>query len=105
MENITTDTRTGKTGGALHVAKDAGPIAVSLTGFTIAGKDHMFVNAEAEIHGDTIKVWSAAKPAPVAVRYGWADYPTGNLYNRDGLPASPFRTDDFPVHGVPRQRE
>lgn len=33
---------------------------------------------------------------PVAVRYGWADYPTGNLWNRIGLPASPFRTDDFP---------
>ena len=105
LENITTDTRTGKTGGALHVRKDAGPGDVPLTGFTIAGKDHVFVNAEAEIHGDTIKVWSAATPAPVAVRYGWADYPTGNLYNRDGLPASPFRTDDFPVHGVPRQRE
>jgi len=43
-------------------------------------------------------VWSDAVPAPLVVRYAWADNPAGsNLYNRDGLPASPFRTDSFPV--------
>ena len=36
-------------------------------------------------------------PKPVAVRYGWAAYPVVNLWNKDGLPASPFRTDDFPI--------
>ena len=36
-------------------------------------------------------------PNPVAVRYGWANFPIGNLWNKDGLPASPFRTDEFPA--------
>jgi sialate O-acetylesterase len=74
------------------VAKD-GP----LTGFTIAGEDKKFVNAEAEIRNNAVVVWSARVDKPIAVRYGWANYPTGNLWNRDGLPASPFRTDDFPM--------
>jgi sialate O-acetylesterase len=73
------------------VAKD-GP----LQGFTIAGADRKFYNAQAEIQGDTVLVWCAKVPQPVAVRYGWANYPVVNLWNKDGLPASPFRTDDFP---------
>ena len=67
-----------------------------LTGFTICGEDRKFVNAEAEIVGDTVVVSSPAVPKPVAVRFGWANYPVVNLWNKAGLPASPFRTDDFP---------
>jgi len=40
---------------------------------------------------------------PVAVRYGWADYPVVNLFNHEGLPASPFRTDDFPMTTAPKK--
>ena len=74
-------------GGGL-VAKD-GP----LKGFTIAGADKIFHPAQAEIRGQTIVVASDAVSRPVAVRYGWANVPEGNLFNRAGLPASPFRTD------------
>jgi sialate O-acetylesterase len=67
-----------------------------LTGFAIAGSDHKFVWATAKIRGkDTVVVYNAQVPNPVAVRYGWADYPVVNLWNKSGLPASPFRTDDF----------
>jgi sialate O-acetylesterase len=47
-------------------------------------------------------VSSADVPRPVAVRYGWADYPVVNLWNKDGLPASPFRTDKFPMVTQPK---
>jgi sialate O-acetylesterase len=66
-----------------------------LKGFAIAGEDHKFVNAEAEIEGDTVVVHAENVSKPVAVRYGWANYPVVNLWNKDGLPATPFRTDDF----------
>ena len=71
---------------------DAGPVK----GFAIAGEDSRFVWADARIDGDTVIVSSPTVPKPVAVRYGWADNPTVNLYNAAGLPASPFRTDDWP---------
>jgi len=71
-----------------------------LEGFAICGADHKWAWADAKIDGDVVMVWSDAVPAPVAVRYGWADNPTCNLENGAGLPASPFRTDDFP--GVTR---
>lgn len=61
--------------------------------FTIAGADRKFVPAEATIQGDRVVVHSPAVAEPVAVRYGWANDPRCNLFNRDGLPASPFRTD------------
>ncbi|MEZ5038922.1 MAG: sialate O-acetylesterase [Saprospiraceae bacterium] len=65
-----------------------------LKGFTIAGADKQFVWAKAEIKGNQIIVWSDEVKAPVAVRYGWANNPDDvNLYNKEGLPASPFRTD------------
>jgi sialate O-acetylesterase len=67
-----------------------------LTGFAIAGEDKQFVWADAVIDGNTIVVSSPQVPSPVAVRYGWASDPTCNLYNQEGLPASPFRTDDWP---------
>ena len=66
-----------------------------LTGFEIAGKDRVFVPAQARIDGETVAVWNPAVPEPVAVRYGWSINPPVNLYNREGLPASPFRTDDW----------
>lgn len=65
----------------------------ALTGFTIAGSDNKFVEAKATIEGDTIVVTSDAVAAPVAVRYGWSNVPEGTLWNKDGLPASPFQTD------------
>jgi sialate O-acetylesterase len=64
-----------------------------LTGVAIAGKDKKFVWANAVIEGETIVVSSPTVPGPIAVRYGWANNPLCNLYNKDGLPASPFRTD------------
>ncbi|RUL87465.1 sialate O-acetylesterase [Tautonia sociabilis] len=74
------------------VAKDG-----SLTGFTIAGADRKFVNASAEIVSeDTIEVSSPEVERPASVRFGWANFPVVNLFNEAGLPASPFRTDDWP---------
>ncbi|MGH9732970.1 MAG: sialate O-acetylesterase [Candidatus Acidiferrales bacterium] len=67
-----------------------------LKGFSIAGADRKFHWADARIHGDTVIVSSPDVPDPVAVRYDWANSPDGNLCNAGGLPASPFRTDDWP---------
>lgn len=64
-----------------------------LTGFAIAGADGRFVWSDARIEGETVVVSSPSVLHPAAVRYGWADNPPANLYNRAGLPASPFRTD------------
>ncbi len=69
----------------------------ALQSFSIAGEDRKFVWAQAEIVGDEIVVWSNQVTSPVAVRYGWANNPDkANLTNQEGLPASPFRTDDWP---------
>ena len=67
-----------------------------LTGFQIAGEDKKFYWADAVIRGKTVVVSSPNVPKPASVRYGWSDYPVVNLYNSAGLPASPFRTDDWP---------
>jgi sialate O-acetylesterase len=67
-----------------------------LTGFTVAGNDREFHNAEAEIRGDTVVVSSPGVERPAAVRFGWANYPVVNLWNKNGLPATPFRTDNWP---------
>lgn len=68
-----------------------------LRGMAIAGEDRQWHWAMATIEGDgLVKVWSPEVPSPVAVRYGWADNPDDvNLYNQEGLPASPFRTDSW----------
>ena len=71
-----------------------------LRGFAIAGADSVFVWADAEIDGDEVIVRNSKISNPVAVRYAWGDNPECNLYNRAGLPASPFRTDDW--QGVTR---
>lgn len=68
----------------------------SLKGFSIAGADKKFHWADARIEGDEVVVSSKEVGAPVAVRYAWAASPECNLYNKNGLPASPFRTDDWP---------
>jgi sialate O-acetylesterase len=75
-----------------------------LTGFTIAGADKKFHNAEAKIAGDTVVVSGSDVAKPVAVRFGWANYPVVNLWNKEDLPASPFRTDDFPGMTKPKDR-
>ena len=69
----------------------------NLVGFAIAGEDRKFVWADAVIDSDTVVVSSEKVPHPKAVRYAWADNPACNLCNKAGLPASPFRTDDWPV--------
>jgi sialate O-acetylesterase len=62
--------------------------------FAIAGSDKKFVWAKAKIEGSKVMVWSDAIQQPSVVRYAWADNPEGaNLYNKEGLPASPFTTD------------
>ena len=61
------------------------------------------MKAEAEIQENKVVVWNPQVSQPVAVRYGWANYPVVNLWNKDGLPASPFRTDDFPITTAPKK--
>ena len=76
--------------GSGLMAKNGGELKY----FSIAGADKKFVWAKAKILGKTIKVWNDDITAPIAVRYAWADNPEGaNLYNKEGLPASAFRTD------------
>ena len=67
-----------------------------LSHFTIAGKDKKFVDASAVIDGKTIVVSSDQVTSPVAVRYGWSNTAEPNLFNKEMLPASSFRTDDWP---------
>ena len=69
--------------------------STGLKGFTISGPDGKFLMAEAVIDSDEVIVSSPFVHEPVAVRYGWEDNPTCTLINREGLPASPFRTDDW----------
>jgi len=72
-----------------------------LKGFTIAGADHKFVDAKAEIVGNTVVVSSDQVAAPVAARFGWANVPDVNLWNKADLPASPFRTDTETIDPPP----
>jgi sialate O-acetylesterase len=95
-------------GGAIRLSfehRGGGLVAKGgdLVGFAIAGADKKFVWAKAKIDGDTVVVSSDQVAGPAAVRYAWADNPKCNLYNKEGLPASPFRTDDWP--GVTAQNK
>jgi sialate O-acetylesterase len=81
-------------GGGL-VAKGSG--AGTVNGFTICGEDKYFYPAKAVIKGDTVLVSCEKVSKPIAVRFGWSNYPLCNLFNKAGIPASPFRTDDFPL--------
>jgi sialate O-acetylesterase len=85
-------------GGGLKTSDGGAP-----KGFAIAGDDHKFVWADARIEGDEVVVWSSSVGKPVAVRYAWADNPICNLYNKLDLPASPFRSDDWPGVTVNRK--
>ena len=78
------------------VAKDG-----DLKGFVIAGEDKVWQPATAKVSGEKIIVMSPDVKAPVAVRYAWASNPEFNLFNGAGLPASPFRTDDWPIGAAP----
>ncbi len=69
----------------------------TLKGFVIAGADKKFFFAHAVIKNNTVVVSSPSVALAVAVRYGWADFPAVNLFNKEGIPASPFRTDDWDV--------
>jgi sialate O-acetylesterase len=72
------------------------PLSITeLQGFAIAGADKKWVWAQAKIEGSEVIVSSDQVPTPVAVRYGWANNPECNLYSKAGLPASPFRTDNW----------
>lgn len=74
------------------------PIAdAPLSGFEIAGADKQWKSAQAKIVGETVVVSSSEVSMPVAVRYAWKDWPAYSLANGAGLPASPFRTDDWPA--------
>jgi sialate O-acetylesterase len=78
--------------GSGLIAKKSGKLKC----FEVCGIDDKFFPAEAEIVNDTVTVWSHEVTAPVAVRYAWANNPEGaNLYNKEGLPASPFRTSEL----------
>lgn len=88
-------------GGAIRLSFDSaggGLVAKDglLKGFAIAGEDKKFVWAEAKIDGGTVVVSSPQVSAPVAVRYGWENNPDATLFNKEGLPAGPFRSDDLP---------
>lgn len=85
---ILTFTNTGS--GLIAKGKD------DLNYFSICGKDKKFIWAKAKIENNKVVVWNDKIVNPVAVRYAWADNPEGaNLYNKEGLPAAPFRTDNF----------
>lgn len=75
-------------------------------GFAIAGEDKKFVWAQGkQIGKDKIEVWADGVDAPVAVRYAWADNPVANVRSREGLPLTPFRTDDWPMVTDPANKE
>ena len=84
-------------GSGLVVQEGGGLPATSggLRGFAVAGADQQFHWATGKLQGNALIISSPEVPAPVAVRYDWADNPNGNLYNREGLPAAPFRTDTW----------
>ena len=77
------------------------PMGTDISGFEIAGPDRKFVPAKARRDskkGDVVVVWSPDVPEPVAVRYCWRNWSVGGLYNNFGIPAGPFRTDDWPLN-------
>lgn len=78
-----------------HVGSELQGKNSQLKGFKIAGSNRQFYDANATIVKDKVIVSSAAVKMPVAIRYGWEDYPECSLFNKEELPASPFRTDDW----------
>jgi len=80
-----------------HVAGGLEARGGALTHFTVAGWDQKFVPAHTEIDGDTIVVRSRQVASPVSVRFAWDNPAEPNLFNLANLPASPFRTDNWPA--------
>jgi sialate O-acetylesterase len=87
-----------------HVGSGLEARGDQLKGFAIAGDDRKFVWGKARIDGDKVVVSHPNIARPAAVRFGWADYPVVDFWNKDGLPASPFRTDDFPMITAPKKQ-
>ena len=74
-------------------------------GFAICGSDRVWHWAKGKIVGkEKVEVWSDEVPAPLAVRYAWADNPIANLFSNEGLPVTPFRTDTFPMTTEPKPK-
>lgn len=84
-------------GGLMARDPETGEVDGPMRGFAVAGSNGLFCAAEALIRSNTVVVSSAAVPRPVAVRYAFHRNPQCDLYNREGLPASPFRTDAWPA--------
>ena len=82
-------------GGGLVAGQDGR--ADKIEGFALAGEDQVWHWAKARIEGNSVRVSCDAVPVPVALRYAWADNPPASLYNKEGLPTVPFRTDDWPL--------
>ncbi|SMB87170.1 protein of unknown function DUF303 acetylesterase putative [Hymenobacter roseosalivarius DSM 11622] len=80
-------------GSGLMLQDSSGP---HLKGFAIAGVDRKFVWAQGKLEGNTLVLYSDQVPTPAAVRYAWGNSPFVNLYNKENLPASSFRTDTWP---------
>jgi sialate O-acetylesterase len=70
-------------------------LPTGLLGFALAGSDHKWFPAKGKIEGSSVIVSSDAVLHPMAVRYNWRGFPLGNLYNKEGLPAPPFRSDTY----------
>jgi sialate O-acetylesterase len=97
------DGRRGNAGRAVVTMETFGSKLVTddkygyVRGFAVAGADKVFHWAQARIGRDgRVTVYSAAVDNPVAVRYAWSNNPLASLFNSEGLPAAPFRTDDWP---------
>lgn len=72
-------------------------------GFAICGEDKVWHWAKGVVRGaDKVEVWCAEVSKPIAVRYAWADNPVCNLFSKEGLPVTPFRTDDFEMTTRPK---
>ena len=83
----------------LHFSNTAGGLVVKgakLEEFSIAGEDRKWYWADAKVEGDTVVVSSPSVPKPIEVRYAWQSNPAATLFNGAGLPAGPFRTDNWP---------
>lgn len=89
----------------VHDGADDGPLIAKAgvaSGFEIAGKNGRYYPANAVIDGDSILLSNPNVIVPVGVRYGWANYPVANLSNAAGLPASPFKSDPWPLPSEPK---
>ena len=104
LESHALPQRYAKNGQIVYNAA-TGRLDAPLAGFAICGEDRKWVWADARIDGDKVVVSHQDIAKPVAVRYGWSDFPVVNLWNREGVPASPFRTDDFPMITAPKVPE